>query len=110
MAWQEGRQCSIGIVKGRLAWLGAVGVAGIAAYRRVFRATAPEPEPAEDPRAGALRAKLDESRALVEERDEFESAETPVDHAEPADVDERRRAVHDQARAAAERMRGRSAE
>jgi len=40
---------------------------------------------------------------VVDEREEFESAETPVDE---ADVDDRRRAVHDRGRAAAEQMRG----
>ena len=45
---------------------------------------------------------------MVEEREEFEAAETPVDRAEPApEVDERRRRVHDEGRRAAERMRRR---
>jgi hypothetical protein len=62
-----------------------------------------------DPRADELRRRLEESRSIVEERDEFEAAETPVDQAEhaPADPDKRRRAVHDAGRAAAERMRER---
>jgi hypothetical protein len=51
--------------------------------------------PAQDP-ADALRAKLEESRALVDERDAFEEGETPVDEADP---EARRRSVHDQARA-----------
>ena len=49
----------------------------------------------------------DESRALVDEREEFESAETPVDEAE---VDDRRRAVHERGRAAADQMRRDSAQ
>ena len=45
---------------------------------------------------------------MVEEREEFEAAETPVDRAEPApEVDERRRRVHDEGRRTAERMRRR---
>ena len=61
-----------------------------------------------DPRADELRRKLDESRALVEERDEFESAELTVDLAEPVpeDPESRRQAVHEAGRAAVERMRG----
>ena len=63
---------------------------------------APEPEPEVDPRAEALRAKLEESKAAIGEREEFEAAETPVDEADP---DERRRRVHEAGRAAAEEMR-----
>lgn len=104
MAWQEGRQCSIGLMRARIAWLaGAVTVAGAAAYKRLRRS---EPAPAEDPRAEELRRKLDESRPLVEEREEFESAETPVDAAEPPEVADRRKAVHERGRAAAEEMQG----
>jgi hypothetical protein len=50
-----------------------------------------------------LRAKLDESRALVGERDAFEEGETPVDEADP---EARRRSVHDQARARIDDLRG----
>jgi hypothetical protein len=66
-------------------------------------------EPAADPRAEELRRKLDESRSLVDERDEFESAEVPVDLAEPApeDPESRRRAVHESARATIDEMRKR---
>jgi len=68
----------------------------------------PAPEPSEDPRADELRRRLAEARTMVEEREEFEAAETPVDRAEPApEVDERRRRVHDEGRRAAERMRRR---
>jgi hypothetical protein len=89
----------------RLAWIsGAIG--GLALVRAAVRKRR-QPEPAVDPRAEALREKLDESRAVVEDRDEFESAETPVDAAEtlPDDLDERRRQVHARARARASRMR-----
>jgi hypothetical protein len=104
MAWQEGRQCSIGLMRARIAWLaGAVTVAGAAAYKRLRRNEAAH---AEDPRAEELRRKLDESRTLVEEREEFEAAETPVDAAEPVEVADRRKAVHERGRAAADEMRG----
>jgi hypothetical protein len=65
-----------------------------------------DPEP--DTRAEELRRKLAESRAIVDERDDFEAAETPVDVVEaPGDPEVRRRAVHEAGRAAAERMRDR---
>jgi hypothetical protein len=66
-------------------------------------------EPAADPRAEELRRKLDESRSIVEERDEFEGGELTVDLAEPApeDPESRRRGVHDSARATVEQMRRR---
>ena len=105
MTRQEGGQCSIGLVRARTAWLGALGVAGAAVVRALRRKPAPAPAP--DPRAEELRRKLEESRAVVDEREEFESAETPVDQVE---VDDRRRAVHERVRAAAEQMRGDSAE
>ena len=84
-------------------------LAGFGLARLFFwrRPPAPElePVPAEqepDPRAGELRAKLAESRAVVDEREEFEAAETPVDEADP---EERRRRVHEQGRAAVDEMR-----
>lgn len=60
-----------------------------------------------DARAEALRRRLDESRAVVDEQDSFGAAEVPVDRAEaiPGDPDTRRRTVHAEARAAAEAMR-----
>ena len=58
-------------------------------------------------RADELRRKLDESRALLRERDEFEGAETTVDQASAVEptVEQRRGEVHERARAAAEEMR-----
>jgi hypothetical protein len=99
-------------VRSRLALLtGAVG--GFALFRLLGRARRgagyelSPPAPAPDPRAEELRRKLAESRAVADERDEFEGAETPVDEAEPlSDPGARRKQVHEQARAAAERMRG----
>ena len=74
------------------AWLlGGVALLGFLRRRR-------EPVAAGgDPRADELRRKLEESRSIVEERDEFEGAELTVDRAEPApeDPESRRRAVHD---------------
>ncbi len=93
-----------------LAWIsGALG--GVTLYRLLTRRRAAQVAPGQpgaDIRAEELRRKLDESRALVEERDEFEGGELPVDRAEPGPPnapDDRRREVHERARAAAERMR-----
>jgi hypothetical protein len=71
---------------------------------RILRRRVGEAGP--DPRAGELRQRLDEARSVVDERDEFEAAETTVHEAEPvADVDERRREIHERARTAADEMR-----
>ena len=61
-----------------------------------------------DPRAEELRRKLAEARAVVDEQEADAVAEIPVDEAQPGppNVDERRRLVHEQGRAIAERMRG----
>jgi hypothetical protein len=88
-------------------------IAGFGLYRllvsrrRGAPALAPV-EPREDPRAVELGRKLAESKTMVEEREEFESAETPVDLADPApEVDARRQRVHEEGRRAAQRMRRR---
>jgi hypothetical protein len=80
-----------------------------------------ESEPEVDP-AAELRAKLEESRSVADERDEFESGETPLDQADPdasasasvapppadeADPEARRQAVHEQARARIDELSGR---
>jgi hypothetical protein len=93
-------------VKLRLAWLTGGALAGFLFFRRRRRPEpVPLPLPETDP-AAELRRKLDESRPLVEEREEFESAETPVDHAAaPGELEERRRHVHEQGRAAVDEMR-----
>jgi hypothetical protein len=78
---------------------------------RLFRrrqppeAGSPETE-SPDPRADELREKLAEARSVVDERDEFEAAETTVDQAEPAlpSVEERRAEVHEAGRARVEQM------
>ena len=76
-----------------------MGAFGMWRWLRRKHAHAPAtPDPADE-----LRAKLDESRALVDEREAFEDGETPVDE---ADLDARRRSVHDQARARIDELRG----
>ncbi|MBD0330197.1 MAG: hypothetical protein ICV64_08855 [Thermoleophilia bacterium] len=105
----------------RLAWLLALGAAVLAlrALGRRERDRAadwaprwpqPEPtsrpaEPGTDPRADELRRRLAESRELVEEREAFEEGELPVDRADPG-PEERRRRIHDEARAAVDEIRG----
>jgi hypothetical protein len=93
----------------RLLAFGSAAVAAFGLVRRLTtrrRAEPPLDEPPADPRAQELRRRLDESRAVVGEREEFESGETTVDAAEPApDPDARRRRVHDEARAVVDEMR-----
>ena len=86
--------------------LGGATVAGAAAYRRLRRKPAPAVHVA-DVHAEELRAKLAASRVVVDDREEFESAETPVDLAEDVapNLGDRRRAVHDRGRHVAEEMR-----
>jgi hypothetical protein len=77
---------------------------------RLFRRRPPAEAESLDPRAEELREKLAEARAVVDERDEFEAAETTVDQADPADpelpsVEERRAEVHEAGRARVEQMR-----
>ena len=94
-------------MRGRLVWiLGGILLAG-AGLARALRPQPTRPlEPGPDPRAAELRRKLAESRTIVAERDEFEAGETAVDEAEPGpEVDDRRRRVHEEGRAAARRMR-----
>jgi MYXO-CTERM domain-containing protein len=104
VARQEGGQCSIAAMRHPLAWaLGGFALFGFLRRRREAAVSSV------DPRAEELRLKLAESRAIVEERDEFEGAELTVDLAEPApeDPDSRRRAVHDAARDTVRQMRKR---
>ena len=74
-----------------------------AVWRWFRRGGKPVPEVEADP-ADALRAKLEESKAVVEERAEFEAGETTVDAA--PDPESRRREVHEQARARIDELRG----
>jgi hypothetical protein len=88
--------------------LAGFGLARLFFWRRPEAPQLPPPAPEEtepDPRADALRARLAEAREVVGEREEFEAAETPLDEADP---DERRRRVHEAARATVEQMRSSS--
>jgi len=93
-------------VQGRLAvLLGGAVVAGGVAYRFFVRRP---PAPAvPEPHAEALKSKLAESRVVVDDREEFEAAETPIDQAEPVppEVGDRRASVHERGREMAEQMR-----
>jgi hypothetical protein len=94
-------------VRRLVGWI--AGLAGGAAALKLLSRRSPSPvlEPERDP-AEELRAKLAESRGIVDERDEFEAGETTVDAAEPAvDPEERRRRVHEQGREALDEMRRR---
>ncbi len=96
-------------MKRRIALLaGGIAVGAAAVWRTVRRRPPGWVEIEQDPRADALRQRLDESRVVAEDRDEFESAETTVDTAEalPADPAERRQAVHAEGRSVVDRMRG----
>lgn len=86
-----------------------LGAAGVAAGARLLRRrgrgapTGVGADPAEE-----LRAKLEESRGIAEDRAELEAGETPVDAVEdvaPQSLEERRRRVHDRAQEAIESMR-----
>jgi hypothetical protein len=93
-------------VQGRLALLlGGAVVAGAAAYRVLTRR--PPAPVLPEPHVEALKSKLAESRVVVDEREEFEAAETPIDDVEPvpSELGDRRRSVHDRGRQVAEEMR-----
>ena len=89
-------------MRNRAAWIaGALGAAGVA-YRALRRG----PKPAADPRADELRRKLDDSKQLVEEREQFESGETAVDEVEAPTLEGKRASIHERGQAAAREMRG----
>jgi len=88
-----------------LAWLG--GALGLAAILRLKRRAGgvferPETDPADE-----LRARLEQAREAPDDRDEFDAAEgQPVDEVgEARSIEERRRAVHEQAERALGEMR-----
>jgi hypothetical protein len=96
------------VLSGAIAGFGLYRLVSARRRRPAYEPASPPPEPPVDPRADELRRKLAEARTIVEERDEFEAAETPVDRAEAApEVDERRRRVHEEGRRTAQRMRRR---
>ncbi len=89
---------------------GFAGGFGIAALWRLLRRRPTEQPQAVDP-AQELRRKLAEARGADDDRDEFDAAEgTPVDQVDArsrettSSIDERRRAVHQQAQEALGRM------
>jgi hypothetical protein len=79
-------------VRRLLALLGGIALVRAWLARRRMRAA---PDPADE-----LRRKLEESRELAADQEEFAAGETPVD------ADERRREVHERGRAAIDEMRG----
>ena len=79
----------------RRLWIGLAGIGALVALVR-RRRTGPAVDAASP--ADELKRKLAEAREAAADRDEFEGGETPVDRAEPS-VDERRRDVHEAARA-----------
>ena len=83
-----------------LAWL--VGALGLAAVWRLKRRAAVAFERPESDPADELRARLEQAREAPDDRDEFDAAEgQPVDEVgEPRSLDERRRAIHEQAQQA----------
>ena len=94
-------------MRARTAWLAGAAGAAIGGLPQASAHAGSAPAPADDPRAEELRRKLDESRTVVEEREEFDSAETPVDEVDGPEPRRRpRQAVHERARAAADEMRG----
>jgi hypothetical protein len=93
-------------VNRRLAFLTGGVALGVAAVWRTVRRK-PRSAVESDPRAEELRARLDESRAVIDDREEFEGAETTVDAVEAVpEPEERRRSVHAEGRAAVDKMRG----
>lgn len=101
MTGQEARATvASALVKRMFAWLaGAVG--GAAAYRALRQRPQPSVSPADE-----LREKLAAARQAGDDREEFEAGETTVDEAVPLDPEARRRAVHEQGRAAIDELRG----
>lgn len=92
-------------MKRGLAWLaGALGLA--AAWRLKRRAAGAFERPQSDP-ADELRARLEQAREAPDDRDDFDAAEgQPVDEVgEPRSIEERRRAIHEQAQRALGEMR-----
>ena len=91
----------------RFAWV-AGGLGAAAALLRLLRRWRAEPDaPAAPDPADELRRRLAEAREAPDDRDEFDAAEgVPIDEVERgSSVEERRRAVHEQAQAALDDMR-----
>ena len=78
---------------------GLAGALGLIALWRMLRREKEAPDrPAVDP-ADELRARLEQARETADDRDEFDAAEgQPLDEVgEPRSLEERRRAIHEQA-------------
>ena len=89
-------------MKARFAAVGGA-LGGLAVWRLLRRKSHAPAQAPPDP-AAELRAKLEESKPLVTERESFEEAETPVDAA--PDPESRRRDVHEAARARIDELKG----
>ena len=83
-----------------LAWLG--GALGLAALLRLRRRSRGTFERSDSDPADELRARLELARDTPDDRDEFDAAEgQPIDEVEaPRSIEERRRAIHEQAQRA----------
>jgi hypothetical protein len=83
-----------------LAWLG--GALGLAALLRLRRRSSGTFERSDSDPADELRARLELARDTPDDRDEYDAAEgQPLDEVEaPLSIEERRRAIHEQAQRA----------
>jgi hypothetical protein len=72
----------------------------------LWRRLRPRPEPAPDP-AAELRERLEQAREAEDDRDDFDAAEgqTLDEVGEPRSLEERRRAIHEQAQQTLGEMR-----
>jgi hypothetical protein len=88
-----------------LAWL--AGALGLAALLRLRRRSSGTFERRDSDPADELRARLEQAREVPDDRDEFDAAQgQPVDEVgEPRSIEERRRAIHEQAQRALGEMR-----
>jgi hypothetical protein len=88
-----------------LAWLG--GALGLAALLRLRRRSSGTFERRDSDPADELRARLEQARDAHDDRDEFDAAEgQPLDEIEqPRSIEERRRAIHEQAQQVLGEMR-----
>ena len=88
-----------------LAWLG--GALGLAALLRLRQRSSGTFERRDSDPADELRARLEQAREAPDDRDEFDASEgQPVDEVgEPRSIEERRRAIHEQAQRALGEMR-----
>ena len=92
-----------------LAWLG--GALGLAALLRLRQRSSGTFERRDSDPADELRARLEQAREAPDDRDQFDAAEgQPVDEVgqpveRPQSIEERRRAIHEQAQQALGEMR-----